>query len=116
MNNIHEPADELIIDSYQIKQAAQVYRAINHQLRKQILYLLHQNHRMQVTKIYEKLNLEQSVVSQHLAILRHAGLVSTERQAKFIYYSVNYQKIKEVHDYAEKLSALPGKPVKRTPE
>ena len=112
MNTINVPAEELVIESLPLKKAALVYRAINHKLRQQILHLLHQNHRMQVTKIYEKLNLEQSVASQHLAILRKAGLVVTERQAKFIYYSVCYQKIKEMHDQAAKLTTLPNIPAK----
>ena len=116
MNTINVPAEELAIEGLPLKKAARVYRAINHKLRKQILYLLHQNPRMQVTKIYEQLHLEQSVVSQQLAILRHAGLVTTERQAKFVYYSVNYQKIKDVHDHAEKLSSQPGNSGKRTQE
>ena len=107
MNKI-EPADELIIDSYQLKKAAQIYRAVNHHLRQQILYLLIQNKRMQVTKIYETLNLEQAVASQQLAILRKAGLVITERQAKFVYYSVCYEKIKEMHENAAKLISIPG--------
>ena len=41
-----------------------------------------------VTEIYVHLRLEQSVASQHLAILRRAGIVKTERDGKFIYYSI----------------------------
>ena len=46
---------------------------------------------MTVTDIYVKLRLEQSVASQHLAILRKAGVVQTERDGKFIFYSLGYQ-------------------------
>ena len=44
-------------------------------------------------EIYNTLKLEQSITSQHLRILRLAGLVETEREGKFIYYRVNYGKI-----------------------
>jgi DNA-binding transcriptional ArsR family regulator len=94
---------ELKIDVLQLKKAALILRAINHKLRQQILKLIHQNERMTVTEIYVKLRLEQSVASQHLAILRKAGYVSTFRDGKFIYYSVNYERLQEVHTYSQQL-------------
>jgi DNA-binding transcriptional ArsR family regulator len=54
--------------------------------------------KMNVTEIYVKLRIEQSVASQHLAILRHEGLVTTERNGKIINYSVNKQAIKDLLD------------------
>ena len=64
---------ELKIDVLTLKKAALVLRAVNHKLRQQILKLIHQKGRITVTEIYVKLRLEQSVASQHLAILRKAG-------------------------------------------
>jgi DNA-binding transcriptional ArsR family regulator len=58
---------------------------------------------MTVTEIYVKLRLEQSVASQHLAILRKAGFVDTLRDGKFIYYSVNYERLAEAHEFAKQL-------------
>ncbi len=91
---------EMHIETLQLKKSALVLRAINHKLRQQILQLIHKNGRITVTQIYEKLNLEQSVASQHLAILRRTGFVNAEREAKFIFYSVNYNRIKEVQNYS----------------
>ena len=93
----------LHIEVLELKKAALILRAINHPLRQQMLRLIHQNKQMTVTSIYVKLRLEQSVASQHLAILRKAGLVSTERQAKFIFYSVNYQRLQQIHSIAAQL-------------
>jgi DNA-binding transcriptional ArsR family regulator len=95
--------NELPIETLQIKKGALVFRAINHPLRRQMLELLHQNARMTVTEVFIKLRLEQSVASQHLAILRKAAMVNTERQGKFIFYSVNYQRIKQVHQIAAEI-------------
>jgi DNA-binding transcriptional ArsR family regulator len=95
--------NELHIEALQLKKAALVLRAVNHVLRQQILALLHKNHRMPVTDIYVKLRLEQSVASQHLAILRRVGFVNTEREGKNIFYSVNYQRLNEVHQHALEL-------------
>ena len=94
---------DLKIDLLQLKKAALVLRAINHKLRQQILKLIHQKGRITVTEIYVKLRLEQSVASQHLAILRKAGFVTTERDGKFIYYSVNNQRLQDVNRFAQDL-------------
>ncbi len=95
--------EEMIIDVNQLKKAAIVLRAINHKLRLQILKLIHTKQQIIVSDIYSKLRLEQSVTSQHLAILRRAGFVDTERDGKRIYYSVNYQRLQEVGMFASKL-------------
>ena len=94
---------ELKIDILQLKKAALVLRAVNHKLRQQILKLIHQSGKMTVTEIYVKLRLEQSVASQHLAILRKAGFVTTTRDGKFIYYSVNEPRLAEVHQFVKEL-------------
>jgi DNA-binding transcriptional ArsR family regulator len=86
-----------------VKKAAMTLRAINHKLRQQIVKLLEENKRMMVTNIYVKLRLEQSVASQHLAILRHANIVNTEREGKVIYYSLNHKRIEEIAALVQKL-------------
>jgi DNA-binding transcriptional ArsR family regulator len=90
-----------------ITKAAQLYRSINHTLRRQILQLLHKNKRMTVTQIYKSLKLEQSVTSQHLSILRNACIVHAEKDGRLIFYSVNYKKIKELHTSSESLLKKP---------
>jgi len=94
---------DLKIDIVQLKKAALVLRAINHKLRQQILKLISEHDRMTVTEIYVKLRLEQSVASQHLAILRKAGFVNTLRDGKFIYYSVSEERLSEVHEFSQQL-------------
>lgn len=94
---------ELKIELLQLKKAALILRAVNHKLRQQILKLIYQNEKMTVTEIYVQLRLEQSVASQHLAILRKAGFVNTIRDGKFIYYSVNNNRLAEVHQFSLQL-------------
>ena len=94
---------ELRIDVIQLKKAALILRGINHKLRQQIMKLIHQNGKMTVTEIYVKLRLEQSVASQHLAILRKACYVNTVRDGKFIFYSVNYDRLDQVHGIVQDL-------------
>ena len=93
------------VDLLKSKKAALVLRAMNHKLRQQMIKLLDESERMTVTEIYVKLRLEQSVASQHLAILRRAGIVITQRDGKFIYYAVNYPRVAEVNKFVEDLVA-----------
>ena len=90
--------NELVIDTLLTRKASLIFRAINHPLRQQMLRIIHQKGRMTVTELYIILRLEQSVTSQHLAILRKATLVSTERKAKNILYSVNYAQLDHLHN------------------
>lgn len=95
----------LRIDYYNVKKAALILRAVNHKLRQQLLKLIDDEKRITVTEIYVKLRLEQSVASQHLAILRKAGIVITEREGKFIYYLVNYKRLEEISKIVDDLVA-----------
>jgi DNA-binding transcriptional ArsR family regulator len=95
--------NEFALEVANLKEAALVFRAVNHELRQQILALLHKNKGIDVTSIYKKLGLEQSVASQHLAILRKAGIVTTKREQRFVYYSVNYKRLEGIVEIAGKL-------------
>lgn len=81
-------------------------RAINHPLRQQMLKLIHHRGRATVTEIYTKLRLEQSVASQQLGILRNAGYVTTQRDGKLIYYSVNIKMLDEANRVIRELVSL----------
>ncbi len=83
-------------DQALLRKSVLVLRAINHELRQDIIKLLDNKGRLTVTEIYVNLRLEQSVASQHLALLRRAKVVNTLRDGKFIYYSVNRERIAEI--------------------
>ena len=93
----------LKVDLLHSKKAAMILRALNHKLRQQIIKLIDEHQKMTVTEIYVKLRLEQSVASQHLAILRRAGIVITTREGKFIFYTVDYSRLAQVNQFVEQL-------------
>ena len=97
--------DAININYHNLKKASLVLRALNHKLRQQILSLIETEKKITVTEIYVRMRLEQSVASQHLAILRRAGIVSTQREGKFIYYTVNYKRIDELNQFVQDLVA-----------
>lgn len=81
------------IDYRKAKECADILRAITHPLRLSIIFLLDKEGIINVNKIYSSLNLEQSITSQHLKILRDNQIVITERKGKLIFYSLNYKRI-----------------------
>jgi DNA-binding transcriptional ArsR family regulator len=91
------------VDLNHSKKAAMILRALNHKLRQQILKLIDENQKMTVTEIYVKLRLEQSVASQHLAILRRTGIVITVREGKFIFYMLDYNRLDQINQFVEQL-------------
>lgn len=93
------------LDYAELRKAALVLRAVNHKLRQQVIDLLEQEGRMNVTDIYIKLRLEQSVASQHLAILRKAGVVITERNGKYIHYSLDKDRLNQISRLVDELLA-----------
>jgi DNA-binding transcriptional ArsR family regulator len=96
--------DQIQLDYAELRKAVLVLRAINHKLRQRIIDLLEENGNMNVTDIYIKLRLEQSVASQHLAILRRAGVVAADRNGKFINYSLDKDRIAQISRLIEELA------------
>lgn len=97
------PDKDLKVDLLQLKKTVLIVRALNHKVRVQIIKLIHQNQRIRVTEIYKKLGLEQSVTSQHLSILRSAGFVCTERDGKSVFYTINYNRMKQLNIFLQQL-------------
>ena len=70
-----------------VSSGYRILRAMGNIRRLQILYALRHNEK-NVGELEEVVGLSQSALSQHLAVLRHVGLVKTRRQAQTIFYSI----------------------------
>lgn len=88
-------------DQHLIRKSNLVFRALNHPLRQKILELLAERKQLTVTELYEALFLEQSVVSQHLAILRRTGFVKTKKEGKYVWYMLQKERMEQVHRVLE---------------
>ena len=93
-------APEFVLSSVAVSIAdceknVKVLRALLHPLRQKFLHMMDSSKTKQVnvTQIYTKLKLEQTVASQHLAILYAANLVIRTRKSRERLYSVNYPAI-----------------------
>ena len=104
IKGIDEGSTDINLNYETLRRSVLVLRAINHSLRQEIIRLLEEHGKMTVTEIYVKLRVEQSVASQHLAILRRAGILRTERNGKYISYSLNKERIKEISMFMEDIT------------
>ena len=86
------------LNHHSIKKVSLIFRALNHNLRQEMLKFIEKNGNSSVTEIYIQLRMDQSVASQHLAILRRAGLLSTNRDGKFIFYTLNKSKVEMINN------------------
>lgn len=87
------------VESFRV--VADVLRAISHPMRIAIMEFLHDSPEpVCVTTIHKALNIEQSVASHHLNVLRNSNVVIKKRNGKFVYYSLNRSTVQHLLDFA----------------
>ncbi len=79
--------NKLIDRDEDIQQASQAIKAIAHPLRLKILCVLGEQE-ISVQDIVEQVGTSQSNISQHLAILRDKGVLSTRKDANRVFYRI----------------------------
>jgi len=70
-------------------QIAGVFKALGDPVRLRLFHLLSISDELCVCHLTAALELPQSTVSRHLGMLRHAGLVETRRDGKWMHYHLN---------------------------
>jgi DNA-binding transcriptional ArsR family regulator len=91
------------INSLNLKKSILILKAVQHKLRLQMLLYIAERQPITVTELYMHFRLEQSAASQHLAILRKAGIVNIHRDGKFIKYSLNMDRLQEINGFVDNL-------------
>jgi len=56
-----------------------------------------------VNVIADKLDISQSAVSQHLRVLREAGLAKSKKEGYFVHYSIDLQGLKKFKSEADEI-------------
>jgi DNA-binding transcriptional ArsR family regulator len=77
-----------------------VFRAVSDPTRRQMLELLRERDRT-VTELAEPFDMSQPAVSQHLRVLRDAGLVEVRKQGRHRVYRLDPLPLQEVFDWAQ---------------
>jgi DNA-binding transcriptional ArsR family regulator len=71
-----------------MEMASAIFEALAHPVRRRILAYLSKGE-LSAGAIADRFDISKPTISRHLNVLEHAGLVSAERRAQFIYYSLN---------------------------
>jgi ArsR family transcriptional regulator len=89
---------------YLIQIKAEHFKALGDPTRLKILELL-LSHKsiLCVCAIAEKLGISQPAVSQHLKILKHAGLVKGTRRGYNVHYTINPETLATFKEHMEKM-------------
>jgi DNA-binding transcriptional ArsR family regulator len=74
--------------------------------RRKIVELLATKGTLSATEIYEHFKVSPQAISQHLKVLRQAGLVQVEKQAQKRIYRVNLDAMYELEGWARKIRQL----------
>lgn len=96
VQSIHLQAFHNRLDVEQIKNASFIASSVNNTFRQRLISILLANRRLSVKELCGLLNTQQSIVSQHLAMLRKVNLVTANRMGKCVMYTVNELQLKEV--------------------
>ena len=84
------------------EQESEMYKALAHPTRLRVLDLLHDRERA-ISELRQALNISGPNLSQHLRILRVAGVLSTVRRERRVYCSCAFPEVTDLCRLARKL-------------
>ena len=85
---------------YQLK--AEIFKTMGHPIRIRVLEMLGEREHS-VGEMLPELGVEAANLSQHLAVLRRAGLVSTRREGSTVFYALNSSQVAELLAVARRM-------------
>ena len=91
-------------------EAARLMRAVGNENRLMVLCALADGE-LSVSDLLERVDLSQSALSQHLAVLRREDLVTTRRESQSIYYSLSSSTAGKLIDFLYKTYCAYKRPV-----
>jgi ArsR family transcriptional regulator len=81
------------VDKKLYEMQAELCKTLSNPKRLEILDILKEEQEICVNELAERLEIPKANTSQHLAVLRQAGVVSTRKDGINVYYSLRSQKI-----------------------
>ncbi len=84
-------------------EKAEIFKVLSDSNRLQIIDMLSCGE-MCVCKILEKFNITQPTLSHHLKVLSDSGIVTSRKEANWMYYKLNDKKMKEIIEFLQFIS------------
>lgn len=79
-----------------IDQSASLLKSVGHPIRFRIILVLGNQKHMTVTELSELLNVDQPVMSLHLAVLRKKAIIDVKKDGKNSLYSIVDKSIQQI--------------------
>jgi ArsR family transcriptional regulator len=89
------------MEKAELENLSEIFKALAHPLRVQIVMGLIQKHECNVSTMVEKLGVPQPTVSQHLNILKSHGVIEGFRNGNQICYKVTNEQVKKLFSSLE---------------
>jgi DNA-binding transcriptional ArsR family regulator len=86
-------------------ELVEVFKALSDPTRLRLVKLLGGGQPLCVNALAKRLSVTQSAVSQHLRVLRQAGLVAGHRQGSFIHYALRTDRL---NTYRKRIAKILG--------
>ncbi|ARD46964.1 transcriptional regulator [Sporosarcina sp. P37] len=67
----------------------EIFKALNDETRRNILTILSEKGSLSASEIHDQFEMSKPSISNHLTILRNAGLVTSEKKGQYIYYTLH---------------------------
>ncbi len=81
-----------------VRISAKILEAMNHPLRKRILTAIEDYGSLNTEALSGVLAIRSSLISDHLDVLRKAGIVHFNLEGKQFFYTLNYERIKKINN------------------
>jgi len=84
-----------------LEEMSEIFKALAHPIRLKITCGLIKKNECNVTKMVEHLNVPQPTISQHLNILKNAGIIEGYRKGNQICYKVTNDTVRQIVETLE---------------
>ena len=91
------------MEKQQYFEKAEIFKVLSDSNRLQIIDMLSCGE-MCVCKILEKFDITQPTLSHHLKVLADNGIVTSRKEANWIHYKLNDEKMKEITEFLQFIS------------
>ena len=91
------------MEKQQYAEKAEIFKVLSDSNRLQIIDMLSCGE-MCVCKILEKFDITQPTLSHHLKVLADNGIVKSRKEANWIHYKLNDEKMKEINEFLQFIS------------
>ena len=105
-------ARTLSMPSQENEKLAALAKALGHPARLGVIRMLHERQTCIGCDIVDEIGLAQSTTSEHLRILKAAGIITGEVESPRVCYSLNTEALEPLRCFLDEITGQPAEPTK----